>query len=553
MSLRNIIQFLIEMGGPGSGNWGHVGDPPRRGGSSPSVNVTKLNGEERHPRLSLKTGRDAKRRQQNARNRDTQFFKGNLKTSSMEEIYAGSSEEIRKLADETGVIAVDRASFEYVTKKLKVEQEKNKQDPLKSLWVGNSYTSSGVASTVESVIDNNYTDIGRYNAVLSMKEAGMNPTPVQLLHFQSIVSESTNYRFRFNDIGRTYTDEEQAVFSRLESFTLKNGKLGVKGQKYVSTLKPGNPDYDVMLNLINESYSKKAIVQITSQAVADIERIQTFQLNNPDKKFTSDYDNMVNLSDYHTRVNTIIQIRNQSNFVRNPSKPLAQDLADYSMELLKKNGVPLPEKVTIVKPKFKTPDLIALSSVSAQEKQDQIDSIKNSHDPIAHGKFTTEVNNVFYVKNSGKTEAAYRKAIDTYGQNTEMRGMIHATSVVAGPLISSGGYRASSTGMLGQGVYVTNISSKAAAYLAGGANTFSHNGIQDGTMLVNRTLMGKQGTYQNNDHNRHNVKFDSIFGKKGTKSPVSGSMILKNDEWVVRDTNAVLPVYYIDVTRKPTY
>ncbi len=98
-----IIKRALK-GGPGSGHWGHAGGKgPGRGGSRPASVA-----------LSLRTGRSRRRRQMVARAEGQGFFSGDPDKTSMAKMYKESPPDVRKMADRTGVLALDRETFEYV-------------------------------------------------------------------------------------------------------------------------------------------------------------------------------------------------------------------------------------------------------------------------------------------------------------------------------------------------------------------------------------------------------------------------------------------------------
>ncbi len=107
---RTIEAELIERaikGGPGSGHWGHAGGKgPGRGGSRPASEA-----------LSLRRGRYRRRNQILARATGQGFFSGDPDKTSMAKMYRESPPDVRRVADETGILALDRETFDYVLRR----------------------------------------------------------------------------------------------------------------------------------------------------------------------------------------------------------------------------------------------------------------------------------------------------------------------------------------------------------------------------------------------------------------------------------------------------
>ncbi len=127
----------------------------------------------------------------------------------------------------------------------------------------------------------------------------------------------------------------------------------------------------------------------------------------------------------------------------------------------------------------------------------------------------------------------------------------HSTNFAAAAGIVKSAYRASSGGMLGGGVYVTDMSSKSAQYLKGDCHVTRQPGTR-GVFLINKISLGKvhdKSTGASNSK-RHEIaditKADSIFAPKGKMVPGYSSAVV-NDEHVVKDPNGVIPMYWVDL------
>jgi hypothetical protein len=91
--------------------------------------------------------------------------------------------------------------------------------------------------------------------------------------------------------------------------------------------------------------------------------------------------------------------------------------------------------------------------------------------------------------------------------------------------------------MLGDGVYLARQSSKSVQY----ASPSFGRDFANGVLMVVKAARGKEVTW--NRSNAYSMALDTLYAPKG---PLTS---LYNDEWVIRDPQAVLPTLWIDVTR----
>jgi len=188
--------------------------------------------------------------------------------------------------------------------------------------------------------------------------------------------------------------------------------------------------------------------------------------------------------------------------------------------------------------------MVALSSASDYEKVEQTNVLNSTFDHSTH-HFKATVNNVFNVKNSGKVEENFRKAVKTYGN--VQSNLYHGTHAKAAQLIGAGGYivpkQAKVGRMLGDGVYLAKNSSKSIQYL--GSN-FGHYKTK-GVLFSNQAAMGLKVDWHAGKLQKSQA--DTVEALKGSSFGGSSYSKLKNTEWAVRDPKAVIPRYWIDVTR----
>ena len=127
----------------------------------------------------------------------------------------------------------------------------------------------------------------------------------------------------------------------------------------------------------------------------------------------------------------------------------------------------------------------------------------------------------------------------------------HSTNFASASDIVKSAYRASKGGMLGPGLYVTDISSKSAQYLKGDCQVCRHPGTR-GVFIINKISLGKVhdkaiGALNNKKHQVNSESAaDSVYAPKGRRVPGYYQVVL-NDEHVVKDANAAIPMYWVDL------
>ena len=484
--------FDILKGGAGSGNWGHAGRPGERGGSAPHSMAR-----------SMVTGRDADRRQQAAKQKD--FFKGNIKTASMQQIYDGSSQKVKDLADATGIIATDKASFDYATK----HKDKFLDPTIPKPQI--HFDATSMNDAIDSSINS-----GFWGRSLASSPSDFNP-----------LTDFASYRLPFAALehakGYTttteflaITPEEKAVASSLLKYETKS--YGWKGARMAKALDNLTPDEQKLL----KSYEKKVRVNttITNELFGAIGRFGGAGYN--------PRPTLENLKEASKNVSPIKDNEKLGDYV----KRIVND--PVNKQYFDPKPPPPP-------PAYPLNKMIALSDTSSTEKTYLDNRFKKSWDFKNHNTFSGKINNVFRIKNSGEVEAKYNEAVKKYGN--VRKNLYHGTDHFAARSISSNGYiiprNAKAGRMMGDGIYLADNSSKSAQYLG---TKFSRN-TGNGIMFVNDAAMGTVGDWTGRSGQGSNSWTDNtVFAKKNWG--------VLNNEWAVKDVNAVLPRYWLDVDIK---
>ncbi len=165
--------------------------------------------------------------------------------------------------------------------------------------------------------------------------------------------------------------------------------------------------------------------------------------------------------------------------------------------------------------------------------------MQKTFDRSTHGGFGIKVHGVYQVGGMD--------VYDKHKKNLEEKGnskfMYHGTDFAAASNIVKTGFlvpkNAKAGRMLGNGVYVTPVSSKAAQYLHDGYNVSRSHGNR-GILFVNKCVMGKQFSSPTRVYQRDTPGYDSIFVGKGQHG-------IMNEEHAIRDPNSVLPTFWVDV------
>lgn len=491
--------FTILKGGAGSGNFGHAGRPGKRGGSV-SHSIAR----------SLTTGRDAARRQEAAKQKD--FFKGNIKTSSMKEIYDNSSQKIKDLADQTGIIPTDKQSLKYVENNIDAFKEREEKE--QKIEVDKDMFAEGLENYKKSV--------PQFRELYIEKE---------LNYELSKEKEDLDFKFRYPEFALTDarnvnqpgytgrsasyiepTDKEVEVASKLIKYeTVEHSWYGKDMKKAVSNLSQEEKDLLTSYNAkIRFNYNTLGVVTSSVMKLSDKswEEASDFRgkFNNAAKRLSAPGQNE-KVEEYVKRV--INHPSNNDLFGKKPPPPI---------------------------PKVPLNKMIALSNTDPGEKNYFDRRIQRDWDRSNHSSFSGTINNAFRVKNSGEVEAAFNKAAEKYGN--VKKNMYHGTDYYAARNIAANGYivpRSAKAGrMLGDGIYLADKSSKSSQYLG---NTFGRSD-SSGVLFVNDAAMG-------------NVKNGALYANPGANTAFieKGRRIL-NNEWAVKDPKAVIPRYWLDMEIK---
>lgn len=189
-----------------------------------------------------------------------------------------------------------------------------------------------------------------------------------------------------------------------------------------------------------------------------------------------------------------------------------------------------------------------IRKVDDKTAQDVIARIEKTWDTRNHGHFKPKVHGVYQI---GGTDL-YEKFHKIMNDRDNGIFAYHGTDFAAGANIARTQFSTARTKagrMLGNGVYVTRTSSKACQYL--GENFTRARGTR-GVLFVNRVSLGKVHDKSNGADNSGPKKAptiasaDSIYAPKGKIVPGYGMPIV-NDETCVKKTEAVLPMYWVDI------
>jgi transcription antitermination factor NusG len=158
-------------------------------------------------------------------------------------------------------------------------------------------------------------------------------------------------------------------------------------------------------------------------------------------------------------------------------------------------------------------------------------------DKSTHGGFYFRIHGVYQV--GGMDVYGDYKKIEDSKDNT--RFMYHGTDFAAASSIVKGGFlvpkRVKAGRMLGNGVYVTPVSSKASQYLG---ERFKRTIGTRGIIFVNKTSLGTQHNHGSRSSYGIPVTADSVYINKGQAG-------ILNEEHCVRNPKGVLPTFWVDV------
>ena len=180
--------------------------------------------------------------------------------------------------------------------------------------------------------------------------------------------------------------------------------------------------------------------------------------------------------------------------------------------------------------------MAALKSADAMVRQQLSDGVQNSFDHNVH-HFNVELKHAFQVHVADPILKAYAKMRDTKdNENTETQ--YHGTDYGGAIGIVRTGYNLKFTKngrMLGNGTYVTPVSSKSLQYLMGHVGRGDGRGI----LFVNKISWGR--IKENGSYSYSYEPFDSTHASK------SGS--LRNDESCIHNPKCLYPEYWLDMQR----
>jgi hypothetical protein len=166
--------------------------------------------------------------------------------------------------------------------------------------------------------------------------------------------------------------------------------------------------------------------------------------------------------------------------------------------------------------------------------------VQDTWDRENHATFSADVNGVYRIHTQSRVVNGYQKAYDS--RDNESTDLYHGTDYEGAVGISTGGYKVPKTAkigrMMGDGTYLAANSSKSVQYVG---DRFGRGGAT-GVLLVNRAAMGTVGEFDRS--------YGMVFTDTDTVHAAKGAFGLVNEEWCVRDPKAVMPDYWVDVTRR---
>lgn len=539
-SLLDLL-FIVMKGGAGSGNWGHAGRKDIRGGSA-----------KRATAMSLTTGRDAERRQKAAK--QNMFFKGNTKTATVAEIFENSSAQVQKLALETGVLATDQASFDYLT-----ARRASFVKPVPGMGLIKEWEDSGVPHKeylYKMLVDSHSLNTGKMTtspdvAKLYLKQEITMYTLLGAYGYDEW-SDKFNYQNKGSSAGRELTpQEENALRSLMDTRTPAKKQMGKKSEKYVDNLS----DAEALLlgNLVVEANVKRNTLSVLDSY------IRSRNLYDAEKR-PWDFDVAIykqtrtEISDVYDQFKNFKMADLIKKASADPNKDFNQELSKLMLPEIEAMGIKVTTKklsdFAIAKaplPEYEVKDLMALSEVSAHERNVETERIKSTWDKRNHGGFTSKVNNVFRIKASDTVNARFEKASAV---GNVVTNMYHGTHTFVAQKIASDGYKvmpnAKAGRMFGDGIYMADCASKAIQYIG---SDFGR-GNQNGVIFVNKAAFGKVKVARSRrEYSKPDV--NTVFGSKRETVQTNGGSYrtLVNDEWAVKNPEAVVPMYWIDIDR----
>lgn len=543
MKTLELLKIILK-GGIGSGNWGHASKIGRRGGSLP-----------RGEAMSINTGRDAERRQKAAKS--DMFFKGNTKSATVEDIYNGSSQQIKDLADATGILATDEETYRYVRDKQAFLCRKTENDEIMDAWAySDNYripNDKGFNATIEdlatSLIRTHTQSAGLEKlSLISMRANLLGSASAFVFHYMKqdssgkLIFDPTK---RKSEYARDLTPDEQRVLQEYAStFKKVHVEPGKKTDKYLQ--KASDADIRILKNLYMDASLKKELGKsfyLLHRRVLNYEAevhpysdSGVFDATAGTNKFldslTPDVLDSVKQSLGKPEFNSLVK----ELYAKSGLVPSTKKLEDF--------------KAAKNKQKYDVKEMLALSTVSSAETSEQIDRIRSTWDKKEHGGFTSKVHNVFRITANKELNAKFDKLASEKGN--VVNNQFHGTHHLAARDIASGGYkvipsRDAKTGrMLGDGIYTSDCASKVIQYIG---DRFGR-GDMNGVLFLNKVVFGKQAKGTSKDTwSKKDV--DSVYGVKGARTQMNNGhyTTLVNDEYVVKDPAAILPMYWIDIDR----
>lgn len=191
----------------------------------------------------------------------------------------------------------------------------------------------------------------------------------------------------------------------------------------------------------------------------------------------------------------------------------------------------------------------SLSTCSPKVKEIINRKIKETYDKENHGSFGVKIHNTFQIG-----DAEYYKK---YKQLEKEIGNVvfsyHGTSFDSAARIARGGFKITKpkTGrMIGDGIYGAKNSSKSLQYLKG----YTRKEGTRGVLFVCKNALGKVKILTASEVGKRNVcnqlmkEYDTLYAKKGIIYGYGGGQyVLLNDEWVGKEAQQMIPMYWIDV------
>lgn len=484
------------------------------------------------------------------------FFKGDFQNASMREVYEGSSSDVQMLARTTGILAVDKTSYDYT-------KEKYDTGELRLGKSQASFTYDQVHTQLRKAGKRGYSS-------LVVKEPDKSFNDLSAKYMDTGSNRQRNARTSIDPL-----KTELAAIKRGSSFDSQGlSAFSDKEKKLFTTLsnayspKKGTVPHDVLNSLPEDDLlTLHGMAHKVNARNAVVDNIVEVRTNYIEQKGIIIQDMVSNSRKRHEELQALwdgqIYLEDEVDRIVGheiPSIKPDETLTNYVDRITKSEQfqktlpeTPLPPPLP---PNFDT--MIGLSTIPKIDIQKRMD---NSWDHGNHSDFQVTVNHAFKIKHPVPIQEKWETARRKHGN--VQSGMYHGTDYAAGRGINSTGFRVSledvkAGRMLGDGVYLSNTSSKTVQYIGESYGRDRADGVimELDAALDSTTDWTQNETWyddfsQGNVNSVHAPKGKQGFTKNGLGAKYERSIV--NDEWAVKDPAAVIPTLWLDVTRDTNY